>query len=129
MTVLSYAFARQSAPEGVKSRDMKSSFAKLAGSLVVVAAMVAGCATSPSNAKISHDDAQRVALAKVPNGVVKEGELEKEHGRLIWSFDIATPGSTVITEIHVDANTGEVIATEKEDEAHEKAEKSEKKNK
>jgi hypothetical protein len=54
---------------------------------------------------------------------VKEGELEKEHGRVIWSFDIATPGSAEITEIHVNANTGEVIATEKETEAHEEKEK------
>jgi uncharacterized membrane protein YkoI len=90
----------------------------------VVAAMMfgAGCATTPA-AKISRANAERSALARVPNGVVKEGELEKEHGKLIWSFDIATPGSSEITEIHVDANTGEVIATEKETEDHEKKEK------
>lgn len=106
-----------------KIAAMKSQFGKLAGSLIVVAFLVGGCATSPSNAKISRADAERSALAKVPNGTIKEGELEKEHGRLIWSFDISTPGSAEITEVHVDANTGEVIATEKETEAHEKKEK------
>ena len=96
---------------------------------MVVAALTAGCATSPSAAKISRTDAERAALAKVPNGVIKEGELEKEHGRLIWSFDISSAGSKDITEVHVDATTGEVIATEKESEAHEAAEKKEKKDK
>ena len=105
---------------------MKTYLAKTAGLLVFVAVVAVGCATSPSNAKISRGDAERAALAKVPNGVIKEGELEKEHGRLIWSFDIASPGSKDITEVHVDAKTGEVIATEKETEAHEAAEKKEK---
>lgn len=85
-----------------------------------------GCATA-KNAKVSRSDAEHTALNKVPGGTIKEGELEKEHGRLIWSFDIATPGTTTITEVHVDANTGEVEATERESEAHEKAEKAEKK--
>src|SRR5438105_3690498 len=108
---------------------MKSNFSKLSGSLVIIAALAAGCATSPSRAKISRSDAERAALARVPNGVIKEGELEKEHGRLIWSFDIASSGSKDITEVHVDAITGEVIATEKESETHEAGEKKQKKEK
>src|SRR4051812_10467295 len=101
---------------------MKTNFGKFLGSLLAVALMCAACATA-SNAKVTRAEAERIALSKVQNGVVKEAELEKEHGRLIWSFDISTPGSSEITEIHVDANTSEVIAVEKEDEAHEKAEK------
>jgi uncharacterized membrane protein YkoI len=83
----------------------------------------AGCATS-GHAKVSRADAERTALARVSVGTVKEGELEKEHGRLIWSFDIAKPDTTTVTEIHVDANTGEVIATEEEVKAREPKEKS-----
>ena len=45
-----------------------------------------------AQAKVSRADAEKTALTKAPNGTVKEGELEKEKGRLIWSFDIATPG-------------------------------------
>lgn len=89
---------------------------------VFVLSLTVGCVTT-RNARISRADAEKTALAKVPGGVVKEAELEKEHGRLIWSFDIAIPGSTEITEVHVDAKTGDVIRTEKETEAHEKAEK------
>ncbi len=78
-----------------------------------------------SEAKVTKDAAQQTALAKVPNGTVKEGELEKEHGKLIWSFDIATPDSKDITEVEVDAVTGAVLAVDKEtpeDQAKEAAE-------
>jgi uncharacterized membrane protein YkoI len=47
---------------------------------------------------------------------VKEGELEREHGRLIWSFEINTPDTKDITEVNVDATSGEVVNIE-----HEKA--------
>jgi len=65
-------------------------------------------------AKVSKHDAEKTALAKAPNGTIKEAELEKEHGKLIWSFDIATPDSKDITEVNVDAVTGEVVAVQKE---------------
>src|SRR5438093_6344410 len=38
-----------------------------------------------SQAKISKADAEKIALGKVPGGTIKEGELEKEKGKLIWS--------------------------------------------
>jgi uncharacterized membrane protein YkoI len=78
-----------------------------------------------SGAKVSKEDAQKTALAKVPNGTVKDGELEKEHGKLIWSFDITSPDSKDITEVEVDAVTGAVLAVAKElaeDQAREAAE-------
>jgi len=67
-----------------------------------------------SQAKISRAEAEKIALTKAPGGTVKEGELEKEHGKLIWSFDIATPGSSDITEVHVNAISGEIAGVEKE---------------
>jgi hypothetical protein len=67
-----------------------------------------------ADAKVSRADAEKTALAKAPNGTVKEGELEKEKGKLIWSFDIATPDSKDITEVNVDAITGDVVSVEKE---------------
>jgi uncharacterized membrane protein YkoI len=67
-----------------------------------------------SAAKISKETAMATALAKVPGGTVKDGELEKEKGKWIWSFDISIPGSTDIKEVAVDATTGAVldVATE-----------------
>lgn len=91
----------------------------LAAALVVASA--GGCATEKqeqaelqAQAKISKEQAQQTALAKVPNGTVKDGELEKEKGKLIWSFDISTPDSKDITEVAVDAITGDVVSVDKE---------------
>lgn len=72
-------------------------------------------ATLQSQAKISKADAERIALAQAPNGSIKESELEREKGKLIWSFDIAIPGSKEITEVNVDAVNGQVIGVEHED--------------
>lgn len=69
---------------------------------------------SKSKPKITKSEAKKIALAKVPNGKVKETELETEHGKLIWSLDIATRGSKDVTEVHVDALTGDVVAIEHE---------------
>jgi uncharacterized membrane protein YkoI len=96
----------------------------------VAAALLAGCCTEKgeakhhnqeakqaklaTEAKVSKDDAEKTALAKVPNGTIKEAEIEKERGKLIWSFDVATPNSKDITEVNVDAVTGEVVSVEKE---------------
>ncbi|MDB6040926.1 MAG: PepSY domain protein [Verrucomicrobiales bacterium] len=87
-----------------------------------------------SEAKITKKEASKIALAKVPGGKIKESELEKENGKLIWSFDIKTKGTKDITEVQVDAITGAVVSVEKEtaaaekkEKADEKAEKSEKK--
>ncbi len=74
-------------------------------------------------ATISKADAQKSALAKVPNGKVKGAELERENGRLVWSFDIAMPGTKDITEVQVDARSGEVVSSKLETAADEKAEK------
>jgi uncharacterized membrane protein YkoI len=76
-----------------------------------------------ATAKISRADAEKTALAKVPGGTIKEGEIEKEKGRLIWSFDIAQPGTKDIKEVNVDAMTGEVVSVETETEKDQKKEK------
>jgi len=97
---------------------------------VLLAGLVAGCASEnetklQAEAKISKAEAEKIALAHVPNGTIKEGELEKEKGRLIWSFDITTPGSKDITEVGVDAQSGQVVAVTKETPEQEKNEKKE----
>ena len=76
-----------------------------------------------AQAKVTRAEAERTALAKVPGGTIKEGGLEKEKGKLIWSFDIATPGTKNITEVAVDAITGALVSVDTEtpkDEAKEK---------
>lgn len=92
--------------------------------VALTAGLLAGCATEKSgqnkqarltaHAKIARADAQQIALQQVSNGTVKEAEIEKEHGRLIWSFDIAVPDSPNIKEVAVDAITGQVVSVETE---------------
>ena len=61
-------------------------------------------------AKIDLDTARSTALARVQHGRVRSEELEKEHGKLIYSFDIAVPGKSGVEEVNVDAITGKVVA-------------------
>ncbi len=96
----------------------------------LLAGGLAGCVTGKNKeakleaqAKISRAEAEKIALAKVPNGTIKEGEIEKEKGKLIWSFDIATPGTADISEVQVDALTGGVVAVEHESPAEQAKEK------
>jgi uncharacterized membrane protein YkoI len=79
-----------------------------------------------AQAKISRAEAEKIALAKAPGGTIKEGEIENEKGKLIWSFDITIPGTKDIKEVNVDASTGEVISVETETPAKEAKEAKEK---
>jgi hypothetical protein len=65
-------------------------------------------------AKITKAEAEQIALAKVSHGIVKSAEIEKEKDHLVWSFDIAQPGTHDITECLVDAKTGKIISTQTE---------------
>ncbi|MFI4970014.1 MAG: PepSY domain-containing protein, partial [Lysobacterales bacterium] len=65
-----------------------------------------------AQARIAEADARATALQKVPDGIVASSELEKEHGKLIWSFDIERHDSKDITEIQVDARTGAIVSTQ-----------------
>ena len=80
-----------------------------------------------AQAKITRAEAEKIALTQAPDGTVKEGELEREHGKLIWSFDIARPGTPNITEVAVDAITGKIVSTEQETPAQQAKEKKESK--
>lgn len=94
-------------------------FSLVYGTILGFAAAVA-FAAQPSEAelmkqaKITKAEAQQIALAKVSHGTVKSAEIEKEKGHLVWSFDIAQPGTRDITEILVDGKTGKIISTQTE---------------
>jgi uncharacterized membrane protein YkoI len=75
-----------------------------------------------AQAKVSMDAARKTALAQVPNGKVKTGELEREGGKLLYSFDITSPGKTGIDEVQIDALTGTVLSNKHETPAMERAE-------
>src|SRR2546423_9030333 len=72
-------------------------------------------------AKITKEQAQEIALKRAP-GTVESGELEREHGKLVYSFDIRNSKGT-IDEVQVSAITGKIVRVEHETRAQEEAEK------
>jgi uncharacterized membrane protein YkoI len=66
-----------------------------------------------AQAKIGADQAQATALQVVP-GTIKDSELETEHGRLIYSFEIKRPGQRGITEVNVSAMDGSIVDIHRE---------------
>lgn len=72
-------------------------------------------------AKITKEQAQEIALKRAP-GNVESAELEREHGKLVYSFDIRNAKGT-IDEVQVSAITGKIVRVEHESKAQEAAEK------
>ena len=66
--------------------------------------------------------AEASALAKIPGGSIRAAEIEKEGGKLIYSFEIKVKGRPGIEEVNVDATNGKVIGVEHEDAATESKE-------
>ncbi|MDP9162180.1 MAG: PepSY domain-containing protein [Acidobacteriota bacterium] len=65
-------------------------------------------------------EAQKIALTKEP-GKLKSKELEKEKGKLIYSFDIKTKSG--VHEVNVDSVSGEIVEDKVESAAAEEKEK------
>jgi uncharacterized membrane protein YkoI len=72
-------------------------------------------------AKITMEQARETALKRAP-GNVESSELEREHGKLVYSFDIRNSRGT-IDEVQVSAITGKVVRVEHENKKQEADEK------
>jgi uncharacterized membrane protein YkoI len=70
--------------------------------------------------KITKEQATKIALEQFKDAIVQSSELEKEEGKLIWSFDLKVGETT--KEVWVNANTGKVIKAEEESAVKEKEE-------
>ncbi len=75
--------------------------------------------------KIGMKKARELALQKA-SGKIEGSELEKEHGKFVYSFDIRN-GKGTITEVQIDAYTGAVVSVEEENKQQEAAEKAKEK--
>src|SRR4051812_30652487 len=73
-------------------------------------------------AKVTEDAAAATAQARVPKGRIEGVELERENGKLMYSYTIKTAGKSGIDEVNVNAMTGKIIAFEHESPAAEKKE-------
>ena len=65
-------------------------------------------------AAFSPDSALALARARFPEAELRGGELEMEDGRLVYSLDLEVEGEAGITEVWVDALTGEIVSVEQE---------------
>ena len=83
-----------------------------------------GTGDSLLTAKLSMEEAIATANAKFP-GQVLEAELENEHGRAVYEIEIASATGSV-TEITVDAQSGELLGSAVEDQEVEKGKSEEK---
>ena len=72
-------------------------------------------------AKITLEKARAIARKKA-TGKIEGEELEKEHGKLVYSFDIRNAKGT-IDEVQVSAINGKVVRVEHENKKQEAAEK------
>jgi uncharacterized membrane protein YkoI len=61
--------------------------------------------------KVGEDSARALALAKLP-GSIEAVELLREHGKLVWVWDVKVAGKRGITEVSVDALDGTVTTHE-----------------
>ncbi|MDP1861281.1 MAG: PepSY domain-containing protein [Gemmatimonadaceae bacterium] len=75
-----------------------------------------------AQAKISPEAARTTALARVKGGTIKEEEIEKEDGRLVYSFDVKVAGKSGIEEVLIDAVTGKIVSVDHENAKDEAAE-------
>lgn len=90
----------------------------IAGALAVVAA-TAGAqhptyardvpARLAKRAKVKESTAAAMAQRLVPAAHIQALELENEGGKLIYSFDMKTPGRDGIDEVNIDAVTGKQV--------------------
>lgn len=62
--------------------------------------------------RINSEAAIQIALQRVPGQVIKV-ELDYENGILVYEIDIRTPSG--VYEVHVNADTGQIIKVERED--------------
>ncbi len=92
--------------------------------LIAAIAVFSVLSASAQAKYIGMKKAKHIAAKQVKNGKIQSSELEKEHGKMIYSFDIRNKKGG-ITEVNIDAVTGKVIEAKEEnaaDEAKEKAE-------
>ncbi len=73
-------------------------------------------------AKMTMADARALAQRTVPNASIQAGEIEREGGKLIYSFDMKLAGKSGIDEVNIDAMSGKVLSNLHETPKAERAE-------
>ena len=82
---------------------------------------VFGPSVNAQQKRIGMKKAQQIASTRARGLVLKAKELEKEHGKWIYSFEFKNKDGSV-REVNVDAYSGKVIGVEREDATKEASE-------
>ena len=107
--------------------------AMLAGGILLMGGLAMSSEGTPtqdkgmSRATLTLEEAIATAKTKFP-GQVLETELETEHGQAVYEIEIAST-TGVVTEIKVDAQSGELLSSDIEDHEDAAQEKSEENDK
>jgi len=109
----------------IKEKPMKRTVASLVLLLAATPAFAAAPAKQSQKAHqalpvLTRAQASAALRAQVKGAKILEAELEKEAGRLIWSFDVEAGSG--ITEVWLNPRTGAVIKKQAESAAKEKQE-------
>ena len=102
-----FAIAAPAGAQAASSHPAMAKKAHMAQATMKVKEETAGLA---SQATISADSAQKIALGQVSRGWVREAELEQNKGTLVYSYDIKARGKSGVDEVLVDAKTGAVVS-------------------
>ncbi len=97
----------------------------VAGLVSAVPALAQQTGVTKADPAITLEAARKVALDRVPGGKVQDEELEREKGRLVYSFEISTQGKSGAQEVLVDANDGGVMSVQEEKKGHHEDQESE----
>ncbi|MFL5560698.1 MAG: PepSY domain-containing protein [Gemmatimonadaceae bacterium] len=112
------------APAGAQAASSHPAMAKKAPAQQATMKVKESTAGLAAQATVSADSAQKLALAQVPRGRVREAELEQSNGTLVYSYDIKAAGKSGVDEVLIDAKTGALVSKTHESpkaEAKEKA--------
>ena len=112
------------APAGAQAASSHPAMAKKAPAQQATMKVKESAAGLAAQATVSADSAQKIAIAQVPHGRVREAELEQSNGTLVYSYDIKAAGKSGVEEVLIDAKTGAVVSKTHESakaEAKEKA--------
>lgn len=88
----------------------------VAGLVSAVPALAQQTGVTKVDPPITLEAARKAAQDRVPGGKIQDEELEREDGRLVYSFEISTPGKSGAQEVLVDANDGKIVSVKQEDE-------------
>jgi uncharacterized membrane protein YkoI len=123
--------ARLNDLRGLTEAMMKTKLAAVLAGALFCSTSVAHARTTPKSTvpadlaketKVTLEAARKTALAAVPGGKIESEELEREKGKLIYSFDIKVHQKSGIEEVGVDAMTGTIVEKKHESAKSEKAE-------